>query len=176
MKKFATTLLFIASLVATAQAAVTVGFDAGYLVDSEEEFLALRVGTEVGNAQSFSHLLELELGYTDTKESGLKSEILPLFANYRFVAAAERPWGWYAGLGAGVARSTIKGRVGAVSVDVSDESFAAQTFAGVSYRLSEAAALTLGVRYLWIDDVDFGFGSLKVDDDLALSAGFNFRF
>ncbi|MBA4137719.1 MAG: hypothetical protein C0518_10420 [Opitutus sp.] len=176
MKKFLTTLLVLSGLAASAQAAVIVGLDAGYLVDSEEEFISARVGFEVANTSAFSHQLELEIGYTDTKEFGLKGEIIPLLANYRFVAPSSGAWGYHAGVGAGMARSSIKGSFGGFGVDFNDESFAAQAFAGVTYQAGSNVTLSLGAKYLWIDDVNFAGASVEVGDDVALSAGISFKF
>lgn len=176
MKKFITTLLVITGFAASAQA-VIVGVDAGYLIDSEEEFISARVGFEVAQSNAFSHQLELELGYTDMKEGGAKGEIIPLMANYRFVApVAESGWSYHVGAGLGAARVSVGGVSTGGPAKLRDETFAVQAFAGVSYQLNATAAVTLGARYLWIDDVKLAGTSFKVGDDVALSAGLSFKF
>ena len=176
MKKLISTLIVISGLAASAQAAVIVAADAGYLVDAEEEYLTARVGFEVARSGEFSHQLELEVGYTEDKEYGIKADILPVTANYRFTATTTGPWGYYAGVGAGFARSRIDGASIFGPVKLSDESFAAQAFAGVTYAASDRVALSLGAKYLWIDDVNFAGTSVEVGDDVAVSAGISFKF
>ncbi len=176
MKKFITTLLVITGFAASAQA-VIVGVDAGYLIDSEEEFISARVGFEVAQSNAFSHQLELELGYTDMKEGGAKGEIIPLMANYRFVApVAESGWSYYLGAGVGAARVSVDGVSTGGPVTLRDEAFAVQALAGVSYQLNATASITLGARYLWIDDVTLAGTSFEVNDDVALSLGVAFKF
>ncbi len=176
MKKFITTLLVITGFAASAQA-VIVGVDAGYLIDSEEEFISARVGFEVAQSNAFSHQLDLELGYTDMKDGGAKGEIIPLMANYRFVApVAESGWSYYVGAGLGVARVSVDGASIGGPVRLRDETFALQALAGVTYQLNATASITAGARYLWIDDVNFAGSSFEVGDDVALSLGVNFKF
>lgn len=170
MKTTASIILIIAALATSAQAAL-VGFDAGYLIDGEEEFLAARVGFEVGASQRLSHQVELEVGYSETKESGLKGTFVPVTLNYRVVAPGPGNWSYYAGGGAGFARTRVSGLV-----SLSDESFAVQGFVGAGYRLTDAATLNLGLRYIWIDDIQFAGESVEVGDDVAISVGLSFRF
>jgi opacity protein-like surface antigen len=176
MKKFITTLLVITGFAASAQA-VIVGVDAGYFLDSEEEFLSARVGFEVAQSNAFSHQLDLELGYTDRKVGGAKGDIIPLMANYRFVApVAESGWSYYVGAGLGAARVNVDGASINGPVRFREEAFAVQALAGVSYQLNATAAITLGARYLWIDDVKLAGSPAKLGDDVALSAGLSFKF
>jgi hypothetical protein len=46
----------------------------------------------------------------------------------------------------------------------------------VSYQPSTATTLHLGVKYLWIDDVDLFGSSVEVGDDIAITAGVSFKF
>ena len=177
MKKFITTLFILCGLAASAQAAVIVGVEAGYLVDSEEEYITGRLGFEVAQANSFSHQLELEIGYTDTEDALLKGEIVPVMANYRFVApVSANGWSYHLGAGLGLAWSSIDGVSVNGPVRLRDESFAVQGFAGVSYHVNPSVAITAGARYLWIDDVTFAGQTFDVGDDVALSLGVTFKF
>lgn len=176
MKKILSPILFLAGLATASQAAVIVGADVGYLVDSQEEYLTARAGFEVARGAAFSHQLELEAGFSEAKEAGLRADLQPITLNYRAVAAGEGPWGWTLGAGAGVARVKLAGASIVGPVSLRDEPFAAQAFAGVTYAATPAVSLSLGAKYLWIDDASFGGVRFEVDDDVALSAGVSFRF
>lgn len=176
MKKFLTTLLVLSGLAASAQAAVLVGVDAGYLIDSEEEFVSARVGFELSRANAFSHQLELQVGYTEDEEFGAQADILPVTVNYRLAATTTGPWGYSLGAGAGFARSRIDGVSINGPVKLRDESFAAQAFAGVTYAAGSSVTLSLGAKYIWIDDVNFAGTDVEVGDDVALTAGISFQF
>ena len=176
MKKLLTTLVLISGLAASAQAAVIVAADAGYLLDSEEEFFSARVGFEISHANAFSHQLELEVGYTDAKDGGIKSDLVPLMVNYRLAANANGPWGYTLGAGAGFTRARIDGASIFGPVKLRDEAFSAQAFAGVTYAATDKVSLSLGAKYLWIDDVTFASQSFEVGDDVALTAGISVKF
>lgn len=170
MKKFLT-LAFLAAL-ATSANAVILGVDTGYLIDSEDAFISVRAGGVVSVNERVSHQIDLELGFTNHREIGFKGEILPLMLNYRVESRGVPGWGYFAGLGAGAARTEVSG----LGLSFDDTSFAAQGFGGVKYAFTETTSLNLGLKYIWIDDVDFGFGSFEVGDDLAVTLGFGFRF
>lgn len=177
MKKLLSTLVLITGLAASAQAAtVIVGVDAGYLIDSEEEYLSARLGFEVARTGNFAHHLEFEVGYTDDKEGGIKADLVPLTANYRFTAPASGQWSYYAGAGLGIARARIDGVSIFGPITLRDEAFAVQAFGGFTYQASPAVALTVGAKYLWVDDVTFASRRTEVGDDVAVTAGISFRF
>lgn len=171
MKKFVSLALIAASLAVSARALV-VGADAGYLLDSEEEYISGRIGHAFSSDDSLVHHVELELGYTNEKESGVKGSILPLTVNYRAESIAANKLGFYFGVGAGLARTKVSG----FGLSDSGTSFAAQALVGLSYQVSANGALHLGVKYIWIDEVELlGIGT-DVGDDVALSAGFSVKF
>ena len=177
MKKLLSTLVLITGLAASAQAAtIVVGVDAGYLIDSEEEFLSARLGFEVARTGDFAHHLEFEVGYTDDKEGGIKADLVPLTANYRFTAPASGKWSYYAGAGLGLARARIDGASIFGPIKLSDEAFAVQAFGGFAYQATPAVTLSLGAKYLWVDDVKFAGTNFDVGDDVAVTAGISFRF
>ncbi len=176
MKKLLTALFIITGLAASAQAVIIVGADAGYLLDSEEEYLSARLGFEFKATEKASHQLELEVGYTEAEEAGLEADLLPVTLNYRLQAAGNGGFGYYAGVGAGFARTSIDGVSIFGPVRLRDTSFAAQGFAGVTYQVGPSTTLSLGAKYIWVDDADFAGTTVEVGDDVALQAGFSFRF
>lgn len=176
MKKLIALLFIVAVLAVASQAAVTVGTDLGYLLDTEEEYLSARAGFTVHSSTSFTQQIELEVGYTNTKDSGLEADLLPVTLNYRFTSMPVNRWGYTLGAGAGFARTSIDGVSIGGPVRLRDESLALQAFAGVTYQATERLALNLGAKYLWIDDAKFAGSSVEIGDDVALSAGLSFKF
>jgi hypothetical protein len=176
MKKFVSLALIAASLAVSARALV-VGADAGYLVDSEEEYISGRIGHAFASNDSLVHHVELELGYTSEKEAGAKGSLLPVTVNYRAQSIAANKLGFYYGLGAGIARTKVSGPgSGVPTISDSGTSFAAQAFVGLSYQLTDTSAFHVGAKYIWIDDVKLLGSSFDVGDDVALSAGFSVKF
>ncbi len=176
MKKVLFPLFLIAGLSSATHASVIVGTDVGYLLDRQEAYVTARVGLELQRTDSVSHQLALEVGYTETKTAGAEANLLPVTLNYRLAGETAGPWAYYAGLGAGLARTSVDGVSTGGSVRLRDESFAAQAFAGIEYRLTQVAAVTAGLRYLWIDDVTLASGDYEIGDDVAVSVGFRLRF
>lgn len=176
MKKILFTLLVAAGLSVSARALVTTGADVGYLFDSKEAYYTGRVGLELNHSLTLSHQLEVEVGYTKSEESGADGSLLPVTLNYRLQGDMADGWGYYAGLGAGVARTRVDGVSINGPVRLHDTSFAAQAFAGVEYRFTPAAAATVGLRYIWIDDVKLAGTRFEIGDDVAVSAGLSFKF
>jgi len=183
MRKTLVTLLAFAGLsFGTAQlhAASTspyVGVGVGYLFDAKEAMISIRAGMELPTRSSidlpdrFSHNLELEFGYTDLGNSGADFDVTTFFFNYRGEATG---LGWVPYFGAGLGFANADVSVGFFSDD--DTVLAAQAFAGMKYNFTPAASVTLGARYIWIDDIKiFGFTG-NTGDDVALEAGFSFRF
>jgi opacity protein-like surface antigen len=177
MKKLISVLLLATGLAASAQAAVILGADVGYLVDGEEAYYSARLGYAFKADPALVHHLELEVGYTEQKDSGVTGEFLPVMVNYRAETIAARRLGFYFGAGAGFARTDVSvPGSGVWSVSDSNNSFAAQAFAGVSIKASDSVALHLGAKYIWIDDVELLGVDVDVGDDVVLSAGISFKF
>ncbi|WP_438481000.1 outer membrane protein [Oleiharenicola lentus] len=171
MKKLISSLLLATGLVLSAQAA-HFGASAGYLVDSEEAYYSVRGGTTLKETSAMLHLLEVELGFTEEQESGIDGEIMPLTLNYRAEFLTTGRFTPYAGLGAGVARVELEG----FGFDDRDTVFAAQAFAGISFKASNSVSLNLGAKYLWLDDAElFGFNA-DLGDDVAIEAGLSIKF
>ena len=171
MKKFVSLALIVASLAVSARALV-VGADAGYLIDSEEEYISGRIGHAFSSNESLVHHVELELGYTSQREAGAKGSFMPVTVNYRAESIAANKLGFYFGAGAGAARTKVSG----FGLSDSGTSFAAQGFVGLSYQVTDTSAFHVGVKYVWIDEVRLLGSSYEIGDDVALSAGFSVKF
>jgi opacity protein-like surface antigen len=176
MKKLVSLALIATSLAVSAQAFVG-GFDVGYLTDAKEEYISGRLGHVFNTDTNLNHQVEVEVGYTSQRESGVKGSFLPVTVNYRAEAKAAETLGYYFGVGAGFARTkvTIPGS-GVPTITDSGSSFAVQAFAGLSYSVAPTTTLHLGVKYIRIDDVDLLGTSVDVGDDIALTAGLSFKF
>jgi hypothetical protein len=175
MKKLLTA-LFIAAGIATSAHAVVVGADIGYLLDAEETYYTGRVGWQFKSNDTYTHLVEFELGYTETREAGGRADLMPATINYRLQGITSGAFSYYVGLGAGFARIGVDGVSTGGGVRLRDTSFAAQGFAGLVYQASPAIALGVGARYIWVDDVTLASTSFVVGDDVAISAGINVKF
>ena len=172
MKKLLTLILLSAATTAFA-ASPYVGASAGYLIDLEEPFFAARIGSEVARANGLVHTMEGEVGIATEKNLGLTAHYIPVMANYRIASEfGAGQVGFYAGAGLGSARIKISG----FGLDYSSWTFAVQAFGGVEYKVTDAYSLTLGARYIWIDDVDAYGSSVDIGDDVAVEVGIRFRF
>lgn len=173
MKLLLPTLLISLALAASAQAAMTAGFSAGYLIDNEEEYIAARLGMVFKTVDKISHTGEIEIGLTSHSEEGVDFDALPVMANYRMEIATVSKYGGYVGAGLGTSRI----KIGGYGVSASDWAFTAQAFAGFTYAMSDKSSFTIGARYINIGDVEFFGEDLgEVGDDIAIEAGFHFRF
>lgn len=176
MKKFVSLALIAASLAVTARALVF-GADAGYLIDSEEEYISGRLGHAFKSDDSLIHHVEFEVGYSNQKEGGAKGSFLPVTVNYRAESIPANKLGFHFGAGAGVARTKVSGPgSGVPTISDSGTSLALQAFVGLSYRVSDNGAVHVGAKYIWIDDVELFGINANIGDDFALSAGFSVRF
>jgi hypothetical protein len=171
MKKFVSLALISASLAVSAQALI-VGIDVGYLTDAKEDYTSVRVGYPLQTKDTLTHEIDLELGYTGQKDSGIKGNFYPLTANYRFESTAAKKLGYYFGAGAGVAFTDVSG----FGVSDNGSSFAAQAFTGLSYQATDTVKLHVGLKYIWIDDVKLFGTKIEVGDDIAITAGLSAKF
>lgn len=171
MKKTILAITWIA-LASSAPGAVLIGLDAGYMIDSQEEYLATRFAIVTEPAEMKTHALEFEFGYAEAEELGVKAEIMPLTINYRFAHEPESGWGYSFGVGIGQARVKASG----FGASFSDNPLAWQAFAGVTYHHSSSFAWQIGAKYLRIGDADLGGVTVELDDDVILSIGLKYRF
>lgn len=184
MKKFVSPALLAASLAVSAQALI-IGTDVAYLTGDQEAYFSARVGHAFKADASLSHQVELEFGYTSHSETvsllgapvTASSKLTPVTLNYRAETIPGGKLGYYFGAGAGLARVSFSMPGSGVStISDSSRALALQAFTGLSYQVAPAATLHLGVKYLWIDEVELAGTSAEVGSDLALSAGLSFRF
>ncbi|NNJ87669.1 MAG: hypothetical protein HKP20_10910 [Akkermansiaceae bacterium] len=145
--------------------------------DWEEEIYNIHLGIERTCTDSrCSHAFFLEVGYSD-KDSGYHREegaadvaqslglgmgrqirvgvetmIMPITLNYKFECALVGNLNWYVGAGAGVALVDVEYYTDIDSATYDDAVFYAQAFAGLSYNITEAIEVYLGLRYAWMDD------------------------
>jgi opacity protein-like surface antigen len=171
MKKLVSLLLIASSLAASAQAFYLDG-SVGYLVDSEEAYLAVRGGTVVKSNTSIQHSLELEIAFTEEQDSGAKGQILPVTLNYRAEFPGTGKLVPFVGAGAGVARVKFDG----FGYSDSDYVFAAQAFAGLGYKASETVSLNVAARYIWLGDVELFGVEAELGDDVSVEVGVSIRF
>jgi len=176
VKKILFCFLLATGAVSAARATIIVGSEVGYLFDDEEAYYTGRLGLELRALPAGSHQLEVEAGYTETLIAGGDARLLPVTLNYRFVSEGSGALGYYAGLGAGLARAHVDGYSINGPVQLRDESFAAQAFAGIEYRLTPLVALTAGLRYIWVDKVTLASTPVEIGDDVAVSLGLRFKF
>ncbi len=175
MKKLLLLLPLLAAAAASAQS-LTTGAEVGYLLDSEETYYSGRIGVALPVSGPYSHQLEVEVGYADSRAASFKADLMPVTLNYRLAGNATGRLGWFAGAGAGFARVGLDGVGIAGPVRLRDTSFAAQGFAGVSYQFTPAAAAHVSAKYIWADDANFAGTRLKIGDDVALTAGLSIKF
>jgi opacity protein-like surface antigen len=184
MKKLLSLALIAISLAVSARALI-VGAEIGYLTDNQDAYYSGRMGWDFKSGAELSHQLELEVGYTQHSETvpflsstaTAKSKITPCTVNYRAETTRASKLGYYFGAGVGLARTSFSmPGSGVPSISDSASGFAVQAFTGVSYQPSTATTLHLGVKYLWIDDVDLFGSSVEVGDDIAITAGVSFKF
>lgn len=171
MKKLITLILLAAVTSANAELPYA-GASVGYLIDSEEAYFAARIGVDVAQVHGLTHSVEVEVGLASLDESGAGLDLIPVMANYRLASVRERQVGFYAGAGLGTAR--LKASV--FGFDDSAWTFAAQAFGGVQYNVTPVMAITAGLRYIWVDDVDLYGSSIDVGDDVSVEVGVRFRF
>ena len=170
-KLILTSLFILGASVASAVVPYVEG-SIGYLLDSERPLYSGRVGFEVANTNQISHNIEAEIAHTSERELGLRLKLLPIMANYRFVAPMGPQTEFFGGGGLGITRAKISG----LGLNASDEPFSAQAFVGMGYKITPTTSLTGAVRYLRIEKAEFfGFRD-RVGDDFSLEVGVRCRF
>ena len=170
MKKLLTLIALVAATSGFA-ASPYVGASAGYLIDDETGFYTARVGTDLLQTQGLTHSVEAEIGYASDKDMGLKIEIVPVLANYRFSGAiGSSAHRFYAGAGAGFSRQKLTG-----FVEDDAWAFAAQAFGGVETSVTPRTSFTLGARYLWVNKYTIANVGIGSSDDVSIEFGIRFR-
>jgi opacity protein-like surface antigen len=174
MKQIVSIALLATCLAVTSAKAIIVGASVGYLTDAKEAYVAARVGTQFSATPTLAQIGEFEIGYTDQSDSLVKARFMPLTANYRIEFTGNGKFVPYFGVGAGAANTRVK--VSSYGISESDWSFAAQGFAGVSYKMTDKVSVNAGARYIWIDDVNFLGTKVEIGDDVSLELGLHVRF
>jgi opacity protein-like surface antigen len=170
MKKLLT-LIALAAATSAFAASPYVGASAGYLIDDEIGFYTARIGTDLVQKGGLTHSIEAEIGYASDTAYGVKLEIIPVMANYRLSGnLGTSPFRFYAGAGAGFSRQKLTRLI-------HDDAwaFAAQAFGGVEAVLTPRASLTLGARYLWLNDYTIANVGIGSSDDVSIELGIRFR-
>src|SRR5690606_37759049 len=110
-------------------------------------------------------------------ESGVEMYLVPVMLNYRAEILSTGKFAPYVGVGAGAARVNVEQSFGGPSRADKDTTFAAQAFAGVTYKATEKVSLHLGARYIWIGEIQlFASSPFELGDDVSLEAGISFKF
>jgi len=156
--------------------------------DWDEEIYTLHVGIERKcPGSNCSHAFYLEVGYTDKDErvgirtapggppsffEDIELEIIPITLNYKYECALTGNLNWYIGAGAGVALTDASN-----SNSSDDETvFYGQLFAGLTYNISESFEIFGGIRYIFMNDVDFFNGAPgSIEDDFTLDDGIQYE-
>ncbi len=157
---------------------VNLDFDTGFSITAA-------LGYSLGNGLAF----ELESGYlqVDSAEASFRGfdfdvegdfRQVPILVNVVYNLDLNDRLALYVGAGAGVVWSDVDiDSVGGFNIpgDVSADqwNFAAQAKAGVSFKLSEAASLNVGYRFLYGRDA---LGDVEDSESHVLEGGFTFRF
>ena len=152
--------------------AMYVGASVGYMIDSEEEILAVQVGTQVSNSGSMSHNIELELAYADASDYGIDVEMMPLMVNYKAINSASEKMDVYFGAGAGMTKVDVSG----YGMSDDDTVFTLQALVGLEFSFSPTGSLRLGYRYVYLDTVELIGEKIDDLDDSVVEVGVVFRF
>lgn len=186
-----------------------VGASAGFLIDAEEGFFTGQIGREIYQDEMFTHSIFLEVGYSDLENDGneldltdafnfspgdsftgdadIEATFIPVTLNYRLDYDFTPRLGLYIGAGAGAAFIDVDGEfldpgntIDEATGD-SEASFFAQAFAGLTYDVTDSFELSLGARYMWIDDYSVTLANgneVDVDDndDVSIELGGRFKF
>lgn len=172
MKNCLTLALLSLVLAVSARAAIVTGATAGYLNESKTGYYAARLGYQFKSASPTAHIVELEVGYTTDNEIGINLDLIPVMLNYRAEIPTAEKFGVYVGAGLGETNVDVR----TWWIGANDWAFSYQAFAGVTYKLSDSTKLTLGGRYLKIENVHMFGSSIEVGDDVAIEAGVSLKF
>jgi hypothetical protein len=176
MNKLTALFALLTAVSAASAAKPYVGAAAGYLIDSEEAFVSARVGFDIAKTPALTHSLEGEIGFSTDSESGISLDLVPVMLNYRATASYTDKIDLYSGFGAGFTALKLDVDYLGYRYKENDTAFSAQTFVGAGFRVSEQVSITLGARYIWINDAEFLGYDFEVGDDVAIEAGVHVRF
>ena len=158
------------------------GASAGYMIDNEEEIIAIQLGMAVSESEAVSHNLEVEIAYMESSMSIAESfdgmtvsgggsfDISPIMVNYLFKSKPEKSVSFYGGAGIGYSFWDLSAWAtdGSLSWSFEDsgETLTWQLLAGVQFALSQTVNLRLGYRYVYMDDVSVVIEGEEISDSL----------
>jgi opacity protein-like surface antigen len=128
---------------------------------------------EVGFAQGDGTITyQGDGGYTD-----LELEFIPVTMNIKFERPVYGPLSAYLTAGVGYAFTNAKYDDG--GEDTSDGGFIAQASAGLLYNINAQFEIFGGVRWMYLDDLDFGGDNefdISLENDIAFEIGARYNF
>lgn len=111
----------------------------------------------------------------------LDYDIKPITLNYKYETTLSGRFDWYIAAGAGVA--LVKAELSSSSTNVSfdDTLFYGHVFTGIIYNISPSWETSIGLRYIYMDDFDFDFGSEvnvadSLNNDILINIGAQYNF
>jgi opacity protein-like surface antigen len=156
----------------------------GYNVDDVEfDLYTLQVGRDLGMQVlgcDLAAYLEVGLADGDTTVSygrqsiGVDVELIPITLNLKLERVIYGPVSAYLTGGVGYAFSDISGD----GESENDGGFYAQASAGLLYNINPQWEVFGGVRWMYLDDVNFGgiASDLNLDNDLTWEVGVRYNF
>jgi opacity protein-like surface antigen len=160
-----------------------------YLLDAEEMFWNGHIGYNLSEDSSIfleagwlgeddeftiEYLVGGEVPVQVSEDLDIDIDIVPVTLNYKYEWAMGDKLSWYIGAGLGAANIDVE-----VEGFGSDDewTFMAQAFTGLVYEFTPAFEGYFGVRYMWLDEPDFGDDAdLDNFDDFGVGAGLRFNF
>jgi hypothetical protein len=144
------------------------GYD--YLDDSELDLFSAHIGYDFGKSSIF-----IEAGIAtedDVVFRGVDFQFIPVTVNYKFEAPIASNLSFYAGGGVGIAFIELEGRGGSIN----SEALVLQAFTGLVYNFSESFEIYGGLRYLFVDEYNFGGAEIESSDELGFGGGIRINF
>jgi opacity protein-like surface antigen len=153
----------------------------GYSIDDVDfDIYTLHIGRDLGRqVLGFDTAAYLEVGLMDGETSienqiGVDVELIPVTANIKLERPIFNQFSVYATAGLGYAFSDIAGN----GQSATDGGFIAQASAGVLYNITQQLEAFAGVRYMFLDSVNFGgiASDLELDNEIGWEIGLRYNF
>jgi len=148
--------------------------------DVDFDIYTLHLGRDLGRqVLGFDTAAFLEVGLMDGETSinnqiGVDVELIPVTANIKLERPIYNQFSVYATAGLGYAFSDISGN----GQSATDGGFIAQATAGVLYNINQQLEAFAGVRYMFLDSVNFGglASDLELDNEIGWEIGLRYNF
>lgn len=150
--------------------------------DVDFDIYTLHIGRDLGRqVLGFDTAAYLEVGLMDGETSivgndtiGVDVELIPVTANIKFERPIFNQFSAYVTAGVGYAFSDISG----AGQSATDGGFIAQATAGVLYNITAQFEAFAGVRYMFLDNVNFGgiASPLELDNEIGWELGLRYNF